>query len=181
MNELSDDIDALLEKLDQPITTPPESPKKVGPTPDELLDELESMEMPDVLRPVEQQLVVEQNEVAQVADSAIEIAEYRDQLRTVTHEVLDSARSDRAEAQDVIDMLRALVVNQGNAPSKACVDGLVKAVEVKANIQQNAIKIMEVNAKFLASTKSSMTVKNNLHITPDELNNILETSATELD
>jgi LEA14-like dessication related protein len=55
------------------------------------------------------------------------------------------------------------------------IDGLVKAVEVKANINQNAIKMMEANSKMIASMKpgSGTTINNNLQVNNSELDEIL--------
>jgi len=41
------------------------------------------------------------------------------------------------------------------------IDGLVKAVEVKANINMTAVKMMEANAKMLASMKATTSVQVN--------------------
>lgn len=185
MSQLPDDLQDLFNQLDEKPDIPP-PPVEVQETPDEELDRLESLDegMPDVLRPADVRVIAPEasTEIVdqQQAELTVAIDEYRDQLRTVTNEVLDATRSDRKEAQDVIDMLRALVQGQGNTPSKACVDGLVKAVEVKANINQNAINIMGVNAKFLAATKPSVNVKNNnLSITGDELSRVLESGGSD--
>lgn len=86
-----------------------------------------------------------------------------EQLQTVTTEVLQACRSDRQEAQEVIDDLKNRLnsMSTNGPPSKALVDGLVKAVEVKANINQNAIRIMDTNAKYIAAFKSSISINNN--------------------
>lgn len=110
----------------------------------------------------------------------IEMEKYRDQLETVTQEVLDACRSDRQEAQDVINDLRQrLQASSGGKgpPPKALVDGIVKAVEVKAGINQNAIKMMDTNARFLASIKTTFNQTNNLSVgSSDELKRILDGS-----
>ena len=53
-------------------------------------------------------------------------------------------------------------------------DGLVKAVEVKANINTNAVKVMEGVAKMIAATKAGINVQNNnVQISGAELDDIL--------
>lgn len=109
----------------------------------------------------------------------IEIEEYKQQLDIVTKEVLDACRSDRQEAQEVINDLRTrLTACSGTSgpPPKSLVDGLVQAVQVKAGINQNAIKMMDTNARFLASIKPSIKTQNNLTIGggSEELKRILE-------
>lgn len=180
-DDLPDDLQALFSKLEEDDAPPP------LPEPDleDELAKLESMEMPDALRPddIQEAIIATQPPEITGLELPVDLEKYRDQLETVTTEVLNATRSDRKEAQDIIDLLRNLVVNQGSAPSKACVDGLVKAVEVKTNIYQNAIKIMEVNSKFLAATKPSMNFKqNNLTVSADDLNRVLESTVSgELD
>jgi predicted metal-dependent phosphotriesterase family hydrolase len=54
------------------------------------------------------------------------------------------------------------------------VDGLVKAVEVKANINGNAVKVMEGVAKMIAATKAGINVQqNSLTVSGAELDEIL--------
>lgn len=100
----------------------------------------------------------------------IDISKYMDKLDGVTDEILNACRSDRQEAQDVIHMLRREIeqsINNNKQPSRMYVDGLVKAVEVKANINMTAVKMIEANAKMLATTKAGMNVQvnnNNLSV-----------------
>jgi len=66
-------------------------------------------------------------------------------------------------------------IAKGTTPARMYIDGLVKAVEVKANINQNAIKMMEANSKMIASMKpgSGTTINNNLQVNNSELDEIL--------
>lgn len=84
---------------------------------------------------------------------------YLEKLDGVTEEVLSACRSDRQEAQDLIQTLRAemdTMLARSQPLSKTLVDGIVKAVEVKANINMTAVKMMEANAKMLAATKAAV-------------------------
>jgi hypothetical protein len=85
-------------------------------------------------------------------------------LDDVTTEVLCGHRADRQEAQDVITMLRAQVDMHHNVNKQApnvYVENLVKAIEVKAGISHNAIKVLEARAKMLAALRNKGTVINN--------------------
>lgn len=93
---------------------------------------------------------------------SVDLHKYLSRLDGVTDEILNACRSDRQEAQDVINMLRGEIdksLNKSQAPSRMFVDGLVKAVEVKANINMTAVKMMEANSKMLAAMKATMNVQ----------------------
>tara|TARA_R110000868_G_scaffold118613_6_gene314567 strand:- start:14675 stop:15376 length:702 start_codon:yes stop_codon:yes gene_type:complete len=111
------------------------------------------------------------------ASEPIEISRYLEKMDEVSEEVLQACRSDRAEAQDVINMLRAqcdAAHSKNVFPARMYVDGLVKAVEVKANINTNAVKVMEGVAKMIAATKAGTNIQNNtLQVTGAELDELL--------
>lgn len=97
------------------------------------------------------------------ASPVIDLNKYLVRLDGVTDEILDACRSDRQEAQEVINMFRREIegaANKNQVP-RMYVDGLVKAVEVKANINMTAVKMMEANAKMLASTKATTNIQVN--------------------
>lgn len=110
-------------------------------------------------------------------DNQLDLTKYLDQIDGVTKEVLQACRSDRQEAQDVINMLRRQVDdahNKGQSPSRMYVDGLVKSVEVKAGINATAVKMMEGVGKMLAATRAGITVQNNnLTVTGSDLDEML--------
>jgi len=88
---------------------------------------------------------------------AVDLQKYLDTLDDITKEVLDSCRSDRQETQTVIDLCKQAVEDAHSAsksPSRMWVDGLVKAVEVKAGISTNAIKALDSISKMLSATKA---------------------------
>ncbi len=94
----------------------------------------------------------------------VDVRKYFDRLDGVTDEILNACRSDRQETQDVISMLRHEIeqsLNQNKDPARMFVDGLVKAIEVKANINMTAVKMMEANSKMLAAIKASTNVQVN--------------------
>ena len=83
---------------------------------------------------------------------------YLKDLEDVTAEVLDACRSDRQEAQDTINIFRKQIIDAieaNRAPARMFIDGLVKAIEVKTNINGTAVKMIETNAKMLAALKVS--------------------------
>lgn len=93
----------------------------------------------------------------QTVQPPIDTKKYIDRIDTVTDEILSACRNDRKEAQDTIDLLRGEVqkaVNAGNNPSRMWVDGLVKAVEVKSNINMTAVKALEASVKTIAALRA---------------------------
>lgn len=92
-------------------------------------------------------------------NNPVDVHKYLGKLDDVTDEILAACRSDRQEAQDVIHLLRGQIeqsLNKSQQPNRMYVDGLVAAVEVKANINMTAVKIIEANAKMLAATKAAV-------------------------
>lgn len=110
-------------------------------------------------------------------DAESDVSHYLEKMDEVADEILQACRSDRQEAQDVINMLRGqcdTAHNKGGQPSRMYVDGLVKAVEVKANINGNAVKAMEGVSKMIAATKAATNVQNNnIQMSGAELDEIL--------
>lgn len=201
-DELDDELQGLLNELDEreedlvenTIAPEPEIEKPESIATEEIvdpLDELEDINEDDgdfALRPSDiRRMGPDEIAATNTTEQEIEIIvpqldvdyqKYKDQLDVVTQEVLQACRADRQEAQDVINDLKdRMTTLGGGAPPKALVDGLVKAVEVKASINQNAIRMMDTNARFLASIKSSIntTNNNNLNVSSaEELKRILE-------
>lgn len=92
---------------------------------------------------------------------------YLDLTEDVTNDVLAACRSDRQEAQDVINIYKKAIEdaqNHNSPPARMWVDGLVKAVEVKAGINGNAIKALEANAKMLAATKAGTQINQQINV-----------------
>ena len=87
-----------------------------------------------------------------------------EQLNDITHEVIVGTRSDRAETQNTIDMLRGEIdknIAAGRDAPRAYLDNLVNALGVKSEINMTAVKALEVKAKFLAAAKSGLIINNN--------------------
>ena len=123
-------------------------------------------------------------ETAPIA-ATVNVAKYHERLDQVTEDVLAACRADRQEAQDVIDLVRRQIddaVNKNQAPQRMWVDGLVKAVEVKAGINATAVKIIEANAKMLAATKAGVNILNqNIQSGSEDLEDVLSKPLTEFD
>jgi hypothetical protein len=114
----------------------------------------------------------------------IQITKYLDKLDDVTDEVLAACRSDRQEAQEVIGIYKKAIedaVSISKPPARMWVDGLVKAVEVKAGINANAVKMIEANAKMLAATKAGSTLNQQINIGGDNLDDVLSQELNEQD
>lgn len=138
------------------------------------------------LRPIEdnRRFDGEHHFKAEIADEepVVDIARYLDKMEGVADEVLQACRSDRQEAQEVINMLRTQcdqAHSKSQPPARMYVDGLVKSVEVKANINTNAVKVMEGVAKMIAATRAGLNINNNnVSVSTAELDEIL--SSTEI-
>lgn len=114
----------------------------------------------------------------------VQISKYLDTLDDVTDEVLAACRSDRQEAQEVIGIYKKAIedaVSASKPPARMWVDGLVKAVEVKAGINTNAVKMIEANAKMLAATKAGSTLNQQINIGGDNLDDVLSQELNEQD
>lgn len=215
---MDDDLKSLLEQLDiKDITSIPDIPeiqanqpksakiktKKHGsdegkPQPEpitEPVEEQQAKESPlqgELIKPSEP----ESESLAAISELSNEAAvtddrqtKYLAKLDDVTDEILAACRSDRAEAQDVIQLLRGEInkaLQNNRDPARMYVDGLVTAVEVKSNINMSMIKMMEANAKMLASLKAAnnLNIKNNINVASSndkELERILDEPITEVD
>jgi len=141
------------------------------------------------LRPVDTRQVSDVSTTVVASNSVeapiIDVTKYHERLDQVTTEVLAACRADRQEAQDVIELLRLQIddaVNKSQAPQRMWVDGLVKAVEVKAGINATAVKIVEANAKMLAATRAGINILNqNVNTGSEDLEDILSRPITDID
>lgn len=119
---------------------------------------------------------------------SVDMHKYLRRLDDVTEDVLSACKSDRAEAQDLINILKEQVtisVTSGTKLSTGIVESLVKAIEVKSNINTTAVKMIEANAKTLAATKSSINIQQNAITTAgfdsSALERLLSEPMTEMD
>ena len=170
MSEIDDDLKILLDELDDHEEDIQED-KEVNTKPAE------------ALTPVEH-IITSENIISPSNNDKLEVdvTKYLDKMEGVADEVLQACRSDRQEAQEVINMLRNQcdeAHNKNVPPARMYVDGLVKSVEVKANINTNAVKVMEGVAKMIAATKAGLNINNNnVSVSAAELDEIL--SSTEI-
>jgi hypothetical protein len=108
--------------------------------------------------------------VVQAEEPLIDIKKYLNKLDTVTDSILESCNADRLEAQDIINMYRREIdsaITNSRQPQRMFVDGLVKALEVKSNVNMTAVKALEATAKMIATTKAGSSVQvNNLNVGP---------------
>lgn len=189
-----DDGEEIAEQLDDEISRITESESEIVDSEyteegvgDDDLEEDTSGEC--ALRPVDTRQVSDISTTVVASDSvetpAIDITKYHERLDQVTTEVLAACRADRQEAQDVIELLRLQIddaVSKSQAPQRMWVDGLVKAVEVKAGINATAVKIVEANAKMLAATRAGINILNqNVNTGSEDLEDILSRPITDLD
>lgn len=179
LDETEDAVDQMMEELDQQEDETDDGSEEFEELPDEeILRPVDIRELDVVTTPMES---VPSAPVAPTVD----VVKYHDRLDQVTTEVLAACRADRQEAQDVIDLLRLQIddaVNKSQAPQRMWVDGLVKAVEVKAGINATAVKIIEANAKMLAATRAGVNILNqNIQTGTEDLEDVLSRPLTEQD
>jgi hypothetical protein len=208
IDDLDDDLQELLDQLDSADSDDDAIEQMIDEVEDEiedLEDKVEELEEPEddevslsvvapddeeVLRPTDfREVEIITNSTPEMLDEptppSVDVMKYHDKLDQVTTEVLSACRADRQEAQDVIDLLRLQIddaVNKTQAPARMWVDGLVKAVEVKAGINATAVKIIEANAKMLAATKAGVNILNqNIQSGTEDLEDVLSRPLTEND
>jgi hypothetical protein len=179
VDELDDDMRSLLEQLDQRDECVADQMQGIvgAPSPEPTLTSTAGEAQPnyrqtppaELLQPQDVRklgLLVESNaEVPEPEPAIVDLREQFKQFDIVTDEILQGARSDRQETQDAINLMRGEIdkaINGGAHPSRMYVDNLVKALEVKATINQTAVKIMEAKAKMLAATKVGISVNTNI-------------------
>lgn len=105
-------------------------------------------------------------------EEPIELLDYKNKLEEVTEYVLQACKSDREEAQAVLDDLRSRLDQISGPAPKSLVEGIVGIVSVKSAINSNAIKIMDANTKFIVATKTKLTQKT-VNTSSEELTRLL--------
>ena len=177
MDDLEEDLQGLLDQMDEVDEFLPEDVAEA--------EEAVSLKPSEtVLRPVDELLASDVRDISQEttptsAESqaiSTNTQKYLDRLDDTTEEILVACRSDRQEAQEVINICREAIEeakNVGKPPSRMWVDGLVKAVEVKSGINTNAVKIIEANAKMLAATKAGIQINQQFNSGDSNLEDIL--------
>ena len=145
---------------------------------DDLLKEIESLDSEPANINIEP-LLTDQDIQKEVKVNVYD--KYLDKMDAVTNEVLVSCKADRQEAQQIIDLFLSKIHAATVAPpSRMYVDGLVKAIEVKSNINMAAVKIMDTNAKMIAATKAGIVINNNTQVNHSrELADILNSIPTD--
>jgi len=161
LNEMDDEMRDLLEKLDE--NTDDQSP------PFQLETEVSQLPSVDELKPSDVRKISYQPPpepvVVEVEPPIVDMRKQFEQLEEITNEILQGARSDRQETQDAIVLLRGqidLSIKNGGNPARMYVDNLVKALEVKAQINITAVKAIEAKAKMLAATKAGTVINNQI-------------------
>jgi len=173
MSDIDDDLKNLLNQLDDDE----DIVRNIEPS--TIRADLDENINSEALRPVET-VIVSNNVDIEDRSPDINVSKYLDKMEGVADEVLQACRSDRQEAQEVINMLRNQcdqAHDKNIPPARMYVDGLVKSVEVKANINTNAVKVMEGVAKMIAATKAGLNINNNnVSVSAAELDEILSSN-----
>jgi len=114
---------------------------------------------------IEEPTVAKEVQIIENTSPAVDLVAYHRMMDSVTDDVLTACKKDRAEIQEVVDLMFGEIRNDqesGRNPSRGYTDNLTKLLEVKANVNMIAVKMMEANAKMLSATKAgAITVNNN--------------------
>ena len=180
VDDLDDEMKSLIEQLDneddvsQKIegdTSPPlELTPTIGEKPAESFRETPAAEtlVPQDVRKLDLTFKKTEAEVitAPPEPPIVDLRKQFQQMDEMNEEILQAARADRQEVQDVINVYKNEIdkaVAANAVPSRGYLDNIVKALEVKATVNMTAIKAMEVKVKMLAATKAgvSVNVQNN--------------------
>ena len=171
---IDEDVDRLLGLIDSDKAEAPKPEPVIAP-------------QSEALRPIEQPIrsLGAIPDPPQAASNApiVDLKKMFDRMEDVTENVLDCAKNDRAQAEAAILMMQDAIEtahSQNKPASKTYVEGLIKAIEVKASINTTVVKIMEANAKMFAATKSGLQLNinnnnSNSTVSSDELVNLLNT------
>jgi len=114
----------------------------------------------------------------------VNIKVYFDRYEAMAEEIFAACRSDRQEAQSVLAMCKervedAIRNDSADRVPRMYVDALVKAVEVKANINDTAVKMIDAGAKLISAAKSQINVQQNSVAISSDLNDILNQPMTD--
>lgn len=189
MSELDEELQDLLSELEKQDEPKDPEPDEVDTTIEQInarAGESVALRPIDELTEIKDQRRFDGTETItaepSVQEPSVNVNIYLEKIDGVAEEVLQACRSDRQEAQDVINMLRNQcdqAHQRSQLPARMYIDGLVKAVEVKASINTNAVKAMEAVAKMIAATKAGIMVNNNnLQVSGSELDEILSHQPT---
>lgn len=96
----------------------------------------------------------------------VDLRQQFDSLNNSTEEIIHAARADRQEVQDAINLYRGEIdkaIGHNVLPNRGYLDNLVKALEVKANVNITAVKAIELRVKMLAALKSGLQIGVNIN------------------
>lgn len=119
------------------------------------------------------------------AQPPLEIKRFIDNYLAAHSEVLADCRTDRAETQSVIAALQADIddIKQNGGGVKAVprvlIESLVKALEVKANINDTKVKMTDSGAKLIAALRSQININNQQNIIDGSLEDVLTNPLNE--
>ncbi len=126
------------------------------------------------IAPVTPIVPVVQSEV----ELAIDVREHVKRHEAISNEILGSWRSDRAEAQNAITLLRNLIdetVLKGSHPSGTVLEVYVNAIKTKNDSSQVAVRLLDATSKLLTATKAAVNLNNTTNnLIVGELEQILQ-------
>jgi hypothetical protein len=140
--------------------TPVEPPKPAPPAPTKDLAPINEPASVDVIQNAED------DEVRKLIGSFVGIRD----------EILGNYRNDRTDVDRAISKFRETVEGGGEVTT-AVVEGYVNALKVKADINSNAIRMLDAVARFLAAGKGTNIFVQNQGISAKDLDAILNAPA----
>jgi len=177
---IDEEVDKLLGLIDNSDSDKPTPAVQARPEPES--EKIASDALKPIETPIKSLDATPQQASPQQEGPTVDLKRLFDRMNEVTDNVLECARNDRAQAESAILMMQDAIetAHSLNKPaSKTYVEGLIKAIEVKANINTTVVKIMEANAKMFAATKSGLNLNinntNTSTVSSDELVNLLNT------
>lgn len=179
MSEIDDELRDLFNKLDD------DDDEEISPA---VTRPVEFANPEPALKPIPIEVQLDNVPVAQAEEAVVpnDVAKKLKQLDEVTDNILKACADDRKQAQEAIDLIKGEIegsIRNNNRPASSYVEGLIKAIEVKAGINLTAVKIMEANAKMLAATKAgtSLTVNNSNSMASASLSELLSQPMSSMD
>ena len=133
---------------------------------------------PHVLKPKDKQIALSepQNTPDEVIPHNVDVVQYFERYDAMAEEIFAACRNDRREAQEVIALCKEQIgeaIDNDRSPARMYVDSLVKAVEVKANVNDTTVKMIDAGAKLLAAAKNQINIQQNNVSIGDDLDDIL--------
>jgi hypothetical protein len=106
-----------------------------------------------------------------VQEGADDVREILSNFRNIRNAIFENYKKDRDQAEEAIQLFLKSV--RAGSVTQAVIDGYVKALGIKADINANAIGLLDSQARLLSAGKGGALFIQQLGISPKELTEIL--------